>query len=548
MLRRDFVSAGFAASFSALRSPWNMQIQGAKSVLEYGAIPDGKTLATKPIQRAIDDAFQRGGGTVHVPSGVFLTGTIYLKSRITLYLDAGCTLLGSTSLSDYVDSDGDARQRHLVFAKDAEDVTLAGQGRIDGQGPALWEPSGRAPKTPDERWADVDSHSLKPKASGHPSPMLCFVRCDRLRIQDLHIENSPGWTLNTVNCSGVDIRGISIRNPTNGPNTDGIDVTSCQNVVVSNCSIDTGDDAICLKSVNPYGPEPPLVKNVIVTKCTLTTCCNGFKLGTESEGGFENITFSDSVVSNGNVSFEDRVISGIAIEVVDGGWIDGVKVSGIQMQRTRAPIFIRLGDRKQTQDNAHHGLRNVQIQNVHASDALLASSITGFPGMAVQDITLSDVSITNRFPSRAEWVGRTVPEKDRAYPEAWMFGMLPASGLYARHVHGLYLNNLALEAAAGEARPTVILDDVSNAGIAGLSSSSIVGRMPIVQLIGCQDVQISNSVAPPGTDSFLRVDGSASANIILSEDDLRNAHRAFETSGDVSAQAVTLARNTLAPK
>jgi polygalacturonase len=143
--------------------------------------------------------------------------------------------------------------------------------------------------------------------------MLEFMNCRRLKIQDVRIENAPGWTLRIVNCDNVDIHGIAIKNPVNGPNTDGIDITGCQNVTVANSSVDTGDDAICLKSENPYGPEPRLLKNILVTNCRLTTCCNGFKLGTSSEGGFESITFSDSVVYNADVPFRERVISGLAL-------------------------------------------------------------------------------------------------------------------------------------------------------------------------------------------------------------------------------------------
>ena len=339
MLRRNFLSGSFALAIAASRQGLAWSNQAPKSILDYGARPDGKTLNTKAIQRAVDDAYQAGGGTVHVPSGTFLTGRIDLRSHVTLYLDEGCTLRGSTSLNDYDagDGGGEGRQRHLIFAHDAEGVTLAGPGRIDGQGKNFWEPSGKTPIPADEQWADFSSRILSPKKSGRPSPMLYFVNCRQLRIEDVRIENSSGWTLHTLNCDDVNIKGIAIKNPVVGPNTDGIDMTGCQNVLVSNCSVDTGDDAICLKSENPYGPEPRLTKNVVVTNCHLTTCCNGFKLGTSSEGGFENITFSNSVIYNDEVELKARVISGIALEVVDGGWIDGVMVSGIQMQRTRTP-------------------------------------------------------------------------------------------------------------------------------------------------------------------------------------------------------------------
>jgi polygalacturonase len=329
--------------------------------------------------------------------------------------------------------------------------------------------------------------------------MLEFVNCSRLKIEGVRIENAPGWTLRTVNCDNVDIHGIAIKNPTVGPNTDGIDIAGCVNVLVSDCTVETGDDAICLKSENPYGPEPRVLKNIIVTKCRLTTCCNGFKLGTSSEGGFENITFSDSVVYNNAVDFRDRVISGVALEVVDGGWIDGVVVTGIRMQRTRTPIFIRLGNRKRSHDDPRHGLRNIRIENIHASEALLASSITGLPGSEVRNVTLSHILVDNVLPCRPEWVSRALPENESGYPEARMFGMLPASGLYVRHVRDLHLNDLAFSATAGEARPTVIFDDVVGARVTGLKSTTVSGGMPILQQTRSKDVEVSDSTPTADT-------------------------------------------------
>ena len=496
MLRRDFLSAlPVVVGLTAGRG-FAAPVQAAKSVLQYGAKPDGRTLNTKAIQRAIDDVFQSGGGTVTVPSGTFLTGRIELKSGITLNLEPGCTLLGSASINDYngnSDSPGKSGARHLIFAQDADDVTLSGSGRIDGQGSNFWEPSGKAPLPPEDQWADFSSRYLTVKKGGRPSPMLEFVNCRRLKIEGVRVENAAGWTLRTVNCDHVNIRGIAIKNPTEGPNTDGMDITGCQNMLVSDCSVDTGDDAICLKSENAYGSEPRLLKNIVVTKCHLTTCCNGFKLGTSSEGGFENITFSNSVVSNDDVEFKARVISGIALEVVDGGWIDGVQITDIQMQRTRTPIFIRLGNRKGSPDNPRHGLRNVNIENVQASQSLLASSITGLPGAEVRDVTLSHIQVDNVLPVRPESVGHAVPEKESAYPEARMFGMLPASGLYVRHVRDLRLNDLVFSATAGETRPTVIFDDVVGARVTALKSTPVRGGMPILQQIGSHDVKTADS-------------------------------------------------------
>lgn len=547
MLRRDFLSGAFALTLASGRTAFGASTQSVKNIMDYRADPSGGELSTGSIQRAIDDVFKSGGGTVQVPPGIFLTGRIDLKSRVTLYLEQGSTLLGSRVLKDYESTESrDARQRHLIFAIDAENVTIAGSGRIDGQGPSFWEPSDGIVIAPEEQWRAVASHDLKPKESGRPSPMLYFVNCSHLRIQDVHIENSPGWTINAVNCDDVLIQGIAIRNSIDGPNTDGIDLTGCQDVVVTHCSVETGDDAVCLKSENPFGPEPRLIKNVRVTNCTLTTCCNGFKLGTNSEGGFEEITFSDSVVQNQNVPFKNRVISGIALEVVDGGWIDGVTVTGIRMQRTRAPIFIHMGNRQHMRE--HHGLRNVRIDDVQASDTLLASSITGLPGTYAHDISLSNIHVNTVLPSRPDWVGRPVPEKPTQYPEAWMFGMLPASGLYARHVRNLHLSHVAMDATAGEDRPTIIFDDVIGATIAELSSTPVKGKMPLVKLTDCQEIRIENPTIPSGTNIFLGVAGEGSSGIVLTGNDLSRAHRAFQTNEGASKQAVDLTGNVSVPE
>jgi len=466
-----------------------------KNILEFGAKPDGKTPSTRAIQRAIDSAFRDGGGTVTIPAGIFLTGLIELKSKVTLELSEGATLLGSTSMDDYSFEPGSAghggpNPRHLIFAINAEDASISGKGRIDGQGPFFWEPSSKPPLPEDQQWAGVASHDLVVKQGGHPSPTLLFVNCRRLSIQGIHIENAPGWTLSIVNSDNVVIHEISIKNPVNGPNTDGIDITGCQNVRISNCSVDTGDDAICLKGINPFGPEPRLVKNISVTNCRLSTCCNGFKIGTETEGGFENITFSDSVVFNKDVPYKERVVAGIALEIVDGGWIDGVIVKNIQMQRTRTPIFVRLGSRKRVHDYPQYGLRNVNIDGIQAAEALIASSITGLPGMEVRGLTMSNVRIDNSLRIRPEWVAHSVPEKESAYPEARMFGMLPASGLYVRHVRDLSLNDVSFTAPSGEGRPTVILDDVIGAQLSRVQSSPIRGGMPIVLQSNSRDVKI----------------------------------------------------------
>ena len=514
----------------------------------FGAKGDGKALDSAAINAAISACTQAGGGIVYLSPGTYRCGTVMLKSNVTLYLEAGATILGSVELNDYTREPGpplmkDTGQLHLIFAKDAVNVTLCGAGRIDGQGRLYWRPAGHPPLPPQNAWAGVLSVGW---TKGRlPSPMLEFVNCKWLRIEDIRIEDAPGWTMRPINCEQVFIRGISIKNPTYGPNTDGMDITGCTNVFVSDCSIDTGDDAICVKSENPYGSDPLVTKNIVVTNCVLTTCCNGFKLGTASQGGFENITFSNSVIYNNAVSFPERVISGIALEVVDGGWIEGVIVTGIRMQRTRTPIFIRLGDRSKKQAYPQHGLRGVMIEDIHASESLLASSITGLENALVEDVTLSNIRIDNVLPSRPEWVNQRVPEVPRQYPEARMFGMLPVSGIYCRHVRGLRLMDLSFRVAAGEQRPLMLCDDVRDIRISGLSTTSTKGQEPVIKLVQSGNAWISGAAAPAETATFLTAEGADCSNILLSDCDLRGAAQVVELGEGVAPQAVTVSGTVL---
>jgi hypothetical protein len=544
-----FAGAAFPVAAIASRGP-DGEAATTFDPRKYGAKGDGKALDSGAINAAIDSCTAAGGGIVHVAPGTYRCGIVILKANVTLYLEAGATILGSTNIDDYFHHGGsggknDAGQNHLIFAKDAEKVAIRGSGRIDGQGSTFWKRSDRSPLPPDQSWADVIAHGWAPKGK-RPSPMLEFVNCTGLRIEDIHIEGAPSWTMRTLNCDQVVIRGISVKNPNYGPNTDGMDICGCSNVNVSDCNIDTGDDAICLKSENPYGGEPLVNKNIAVTNCVLTTCCNGFKLGTTTEGGFENITFTNSVIYNNAVDLAQRVISGIALEVVDGGWIDGVHVSGIKMQRTRTPIFIRLGDRAKKFDYPQHGLRNVIIEDIHATESVLASSITGLENMYVEDVTLKNIQIDSVVAGRSDWVNREVPEVPDKYPEARMFGMLPAFGLYCRHVRGLHLSDIAFRAIASEQRPTMICDDVRGIEISGLSSTPTQGGQPVVKLVECKDVSISHSAAPAGSSAYLSVEGHDSASILLSGCDMRGAKRAIETSRDVPAGAVKTSDDTSA--
>ncbi|MDR3734181.1 MAG: glycoside hydrolase family 28 protein [Acidobacteriaceae bacterium] len=508
---------------------------------QFGAVGDGKTLDTAAINAAIDACTHAGGGTVYLPPGTYLCGSVVLKSHVTLYLEAGATVLGSANVADFATRLDDASAmtekklpRHLIYAKGADHIGICGPGRIDGQGQSYWSLKNQPPVVNNEnRWRNAVQWLWD--ARDRPSPMVVLVGCTNVRLEDVRVENAPAWTIMFNNCAKVVVHSIAIKNPVYGPNCDGIDIVSSQDVMISDCIIDTGDDAICLKSGSDWLPGglPSLTKNIVVTNCIISGCCNGFKIGTGSFGGFENITFSNSVIYNDEVDLPSRIISGIALEIVDGGWIDGVVISGIQMRRVRAPIFIRRGNRSSKEDHAQRRLRGVLIQGIHATDSIMTSAIIGIPSMPIEDVSLSGIHIDTIFPGHKDWVNNPIPESEKLYPEVWMSGWLPASGLYCRHVKGLQLKDLHFRAPANEWRSTVICDSVSQLTLTGLTTTAVVGGIPPLGLNSVSSAWISAVAAPAGSQALLSVQGAQSADILVSGCDARHATTLAQIDHDV---------------
>ena len=532
---------GHAYAAGQRNSPQSNPANSILSPRQFGATGDGKTLDSAAINAAIDACNKAGGGVVYCSPGKYLCGTVELKSNVTLYLEAGAVILGSTDVKQYTpkpgpDPNSDAGQGHLVYARDTENVSVVGPGRIDGQGRNFWVPSNRKPVPDSVKWTDRRHFDWKP--NDRISPMIELVNCTNLRLESIEIVGASGWTLRPINCTRVFIQGIIIKNPAIGPNTDGIDLTGCQQVTISDCLIDTGDDAICLKSENPYGEAPRLSRDITVTNCILTSSTNAFKIGTASQGGFENITFSNSTIVSSDPDLASRMIAGIAIEMVDGGWIDGLVISGIQIQDARAPLFIRRGNRANRFATDKAGLRGVLIDGVHATGAILTSSITGIPGMYVEDVRLANFHVDTVMPGAKEWLKPSVPEVSGGYPESRMFGWLPASGLYCRHVRGLSLRDVTFTSPTQEWRSTMIFDDVRQLKLDGFTSTSAIGGVPPVLLANTRDVWISGTAAPINSSALARIEGSESSNLLISGCDIRCAAKLADVSAEVNANVV----------
>jgi len=535
--RRQFLQLSAAGILPAVSSVVSRRLV---DVCDFGARGDGRTLNTRVLQRAIDVAHDAGGGVMVLPPGVFLSGGLVLRSRVTLHLEAGAVLLGSTSSDDYdyhpgPPVEGDANGRHLIFALDAEDIAITGQGTIDGNGAAFWHRKGRPTPRAEDLWDDVIAWDYEPATPRRPSPMLEFARCRNLRIEGVTLRNAAGWTLRPVACESVFIRAIRVCNPIYAPNTDGMDITACRNVLVSDCDIATGDDAICIKSENPYG-EVLSTKNITVTNCVLTTCCNGFKVGTATHGLVENIVFSNSVIYNDDSApLNHRLTSGVALEIVDGGAMRGVAISNVRIENARTPLFIRLGRRTPGADSS---LRNLRIDGLHATGALLSSSITGLPDMPVEDVVVSNSSFHSEEHGSADWVQGPVPEQADKYPEARMFGRLPASGLYIRHARGIRLNNLECLSPSPEERPTPSCDDVSDLEIHALRSTAPSSSASAIRLHNCRDAFVHGHRAPVMTGAFLCVSGGQSAGVSLAANDLSRAAAPVAIADGASSAAV----------
>lgn len=488
----------------------------ALSVRDCGAAGGGATLDTKAIQSAIDAATGAGGGTVRFPAGRYLSGTIFLKSNVTIHLDPGATLLGSTKLDDFPRTTptlrsytDDYTERSLIYAEGAENIAIEGRGTIDGQGAAFPGP-----------------YKVRPY-------MIRVIACKNVAVRDVTIKDSPMWVQHYLACEGVLIDGVTVHSRVNH-NNDGIDIDGCERVRIANCDIWSGDDAIVLKSTL----DRPC-RDVTVTNCSMSTLCNAFKLGTESNGGFEGIVMN-------NCTIYDTRLAGIALELVDGGKLDGVAIDNVTMRDTRCPIFIRLGNRarpfKEGMAQIGQGsLRNITISNVIATGAdKTGCSITGLPGAAAENITLSNVAVSFVGGGTDADAKREVPEQETKYPEYRMFGTLPAYGYYVRHVRGLRLINCRVDFEKPEARPALVCDDVAGLELAGWQAKAPApGGSPVMLgLRNVRDAFIHGCRAPRGAAAFLGIEGAESARIKLMENDLPAAMRESALGGDVRPAAL----------
>jgi polygalacturonase len=504
--------------------------------MDHGANLDGKTLNTAPLNQLVSEVSAAGGGTVYFPAGTYLTGTIYLKSGVTLYLDDGATIVGSTNLADYPENQPprpgaqlEWGRYALISACNQHDIAIVGQGHINGQGS---HPNFTKADLIARGWNKTDAYLKRPYG-------LSFVRCRNVTVRGIELDDIAFWCEDYLDCEDVVVDGVAVYSMNRDHNNDGIDIDGSRNVRVSNCHFVSGDDSICLKA--SYRD----CEDVVVTNCICTSSANGVKLGTASYGGFKNIAVSN-IVLNGIGA------SGIALETVDGGTLDGVALSNFTMNDVGTAIFLRLGDRGKlwASDSPKRGagaLRNVTIDNIVARvrGRSICSSITGLPGHPVENVSINNVRIVvAHSPARAEVEkpGTPIPEVESNYPENGMFGPLPAYGLFARHVRGLTLRGVDLGYAGSEYRSALVCQDVADLVISGLVAQAIPDAQPALLLADVRDATITGTVINGTAAAFLRAEGNTSGVTLLGND-LSHCRTPISLAQGMPAAAVSSSTN-----
>ncbi len=431
----------------------------------FGIQSNGTTMNTTAIQKAIDYIHEQGGGRLVFSVGRYLTGSIELKSNVTICLSDGAVLLGSTNPYDY-------RQLPdtwlgLILANQAENIGVVGRGMIDGQGRET------AYRYIDQIHKGLIKDELKYDRPASRPTLIYLRECKNVEISDVTLKNSAFWVQIYDQCEQLNIDHITVDSKAFW-NNDGIDIVDCNGVRLTNSFFDAADDAICLKSHDPKS----ICQNVEVNHCVARSSASGIKFGTASNGGFRNIRITNNRVY-------DTYRSAIAIQAVDGGVVEEILVDSLQSFNTANAIFLRLGERREGKKSR---LNNVTLSNIYAEipegkpDAgyeyegpvedlprnISPASIVGLPGQYITNVTLKNVTIVYpgggnpnyaRVGSDASSLN-AIPEMADSYPEFSQFKELPAWGFYVRHAKGITFDRVTLTAQKSDYRPAMVLDDV----------------------------------------------------------------------------------------
>jgi hypothetical protein len=478
------------------------------NVKKYGCTGNKSQIATSHIQKAIDECAGKGGGTILFPPGNYTTGQLELRSNITIILEAGATLYASRNFQDYKnlvtnylpdDKLKKPNEACLLRADSVNKLTIKGMGTIDGMAEQTWEEL----KVVDDfiKWEteNAKNSGVEMKRAYQKDPkitLLYFTNCKNVLIEDVTIKDSPNWTCNLNNCEIVNVHGIKLYSSLGkGVNADGIDVDGCRNVCISDCIIETGDDAICLKTPVIKG-KYICCENVVVANCILTSTSTAIKLGTSGEGDFRNILFNNCVIRNSN--------RGLSIVVRDGANVSDVVFSNITIETNRKNFFwwgngdaIWVVLLKRTPESRLGSIKNVVFQNIIAHSQG-TSKIEGFKGKPLENIKLYNVQF---------YMGQESTLDKRA-----------TDVLFAHDVNGLQMNNCQAVWDTGKTEPKWNVP-FHFKNVSSLQLNKLSGKQPFKKgcMILCEDVHdalITQCLPQSGTDAFLNLSGSNSEVLV----------------------------------
>jgi hypothetical protein len=500
--------------------------------MDFGAVGDGKSHDTAALQRAIDYCASQGGGTVYCPPGhTFLIGTIELKSNVTLHVEGGAALMGSDQLSEYRQDTGEgpyypeAVKGEMIYAHKAHNIRLTGMGTIDGgcvakvkyvkHGAALVAPDGTRT-------------TMRPMA-------IHFKECERIRIDNLCFANSRSWFTYLQYSKDISINGVTVDNKYQ----DGFNIESCEDVRITNCTLDCGDDAFAFTTSDPRRP----VRNVTVSNCVARTHWSGMRIGPLSKGDFENILFS-------NVVFHGCGGGGFKIDPEEGGEVRNCQFTNIRMDQVAAPICILTAQwrdigstSKEIRIMPPSKIRNLLFSNMIIDavgrcnpmpDNNSTIFIHGHKDAVIEGIVLDNITVT--FPgcgTAAQAARRDMPDSHEipwnkygywhSHKNRW--GVPPAYGLYARHVDGLQVRNVTFRLARPDARPAIFWNQCRDCSVSGarIAISPEAGCLAVAK--DCERVQLDRVRSEGKVETLLLLENTDPASAAVSAPDPFSGHR-----------------------
>jgi hypothetical protein len=523
---------------AAPQTPAQGAPRGARiyNIVDFGAKGDGQTLDTPALQSAIDACSRDQGGTVLVPAGTFVIGTVELKSNVTLRIEAQGKLLGSADGKQYrasgIPLSGDSTLGDgnvgLLFAVNAENITIEGPGTIDGQGLQFRSPSRGVPPPSGRGGADRPYH-------------LLFHRCKNLRVRDLYLVASAFHSIRVIQSSHVWMERLHIHNRVNS-NNDGLHFISSEYVHVTNCDVLTQDDACAMFGTCRF---------VTISDSVFSTRWSVFRFG---GGNPENITINNCVIY-------ETYGCPIKLHFGPGSRVQNISFSNLTLQDVTGPISINLNNRARndaTAETPQTGyLRNISFRGIRGTVVSVARQYSDMafpqsyrPGetrqcivlnalgdRVIENISFSDVQLTYGGGGTAEEAAREIPQVAGEYFE---MGTPPAHGLYARNVRGLSLKDVRFDVQEPDARPAIVMDQVSDAELGGVSAHGNLEAKAVIRMTETRDVLITSPRVLTPAASFVTVEGSGSRGIVVDGGDLSKAVKPVTIGAGASASAVKL--------